>query len=539
MLKKIAVVTALSVAAACGGGGSDEEDTTGADAQVDASGSGADAASNDAGSGSEEAGSADGGSADADTPSADASSDGASADAGDADMDGAAPDATTGDASEDAAQADAGDAAQPDAGPPPFSLLVRRGASGALAQAPVLFHGADGALLSEHTTGADGRLVNATTPAMVTVIAPATGSISGAIAKPQLFTLTQLAAGDEIVLELPPDEPSPAPAPLPGYAVTVANTNPLPANTTLVVAYGGPLSCASELSEPYSPPVALAWPQDCPVQAANTLLAVAYNQISSTNVQPTGYAFAKGVAAFGTTPLAVTLGTWTAPVNTTITLQNAPTSAGSGAEAKLLIYSEGASFDPTGKLAVPFAGTAATRTLTIPTPSGLAVEQSAQVNVAGPLTRQLSSLAVRGAPAASHTLDMATGLAGATSLTINRANKLRAVATWTNAAAPANPADGTALLAEYPGGTVTPWLIVVPGNSATVTFPELPENRRAFLNAAAAPNLYISHFGSSKQQSYRDFLKEPVRPTLENAYHSLGRALTADTSLQAVSYSAQ
>jgi hypothetical protein len=456
-------------------------------------------------------------------------------------LDAASPDAS--DAALDAASTDAGstdagsDATTPDASVQTFTLTVRRGKSQALPQAPVFFHGENGALLAEHTTGADGRVVSSSVPSMLTVIVPKSGNVTTPIQSPQLFTITQIVAGDELVLELPADVPAPAPAPQPGYSISFANGSPVPTNTTLVAAYGGELSCAFATSDPpFTPPLALAWPQGCGVQSANTLLAVAYQQISATRIDAIGYAFAKGVPAFGNAPQAVTLGAWMAKGTTQATVQNVPNNA--DVEGKLLLYSEGASFDPTGKLVSDFPKSGTTRSLSIPTPVGFAAEQALLVNVSVQGAPKVNSLATRGAPAATQTLDMATGLPGAASGTITATNPARLVANWTMATTPANSADGTVAYFEWGAEpSATPWLVIAPTGVTTVTLPEVPASQRAFQVGAA--HLYLSHFGSSKQQGYRDFLKEPLRPTLSNSYHPLARELTPDTSLQAISIAAQ
>jgi hypothetical protein len=79
-------------------------------------------------------------------------------------------------------------------------------------------------------------------------------------------------------------------------------------------------------------------------------------------------------------------------------------------------------------------------------------------------------------------------------------------------------------------------VIITPASATSAKLPELPAARRAFLSGAA-PALYISHFGSNKVQNYREFLKEPVRPTIEGtSYHMLARDLPQQASTQVTSY---
>lgn len=517
-------LSALSALGACG---SNEERDPRADSGAEpASGGQADAASDPGKEGDAEptdtprdAGApeqTDASTFDASDAEAEAGTDAGAADAGDA----------SGDSSDAAQDADTGDAADADAGPA-FSLRVRRGESAPLANVPVLLHAADGALLAEEATSAEGELVREHAPAMLTVIVPksAGGNTSGDV---QLFTLSSLADGDAIVLELLADPPSQAPAQLPGYVISVPNTPPLPATTAKVAAYGGD-ACTAALAEPFTGSIALPWSEACTPRSSNSLLAIAFDSMN----RATGYAYKKGVAAFDAAPLAVTLGGWMAPSKVTLTAKNLPPQK--GAVGTLLLLSDGASFDPTDLGALSFGTGAANRSLTFPIPPGFADEQSAFIDMDGPLARQVSSLGQRAAPSATATLDLAEGLPGATQIMLDRQSPSRPSLHWMRAATPTNQADGCAVLLEWP----TPWFVLLPGDSTELQLPELPEARRAFLGTDQTPAMYVSDFASSRIATYREFLAEPVRPLLQDSYHLLSRALPADTRVQAVSYSAQ
>lgn len=534
MLRKIAVFAAAAALVACGSkdDSSDDEIIAG-DASSDASGQTEDAGSSDAQQGSSDAATADDAAADAsgslDGTTADASSDATStADTGsdatsssDAGVDGAAPDAAT-------------DANVPDAAPATmFSVTVRRGAGQALANAPVYFHDESGAKVGDvRLTDANGRVQSTTAPAMVTVAAPKKGNVAdNNWGEPRLYTFTALSAGDEVVLELPLEGTA-----QPGYAVSVTVDTPLAGNPAISkVRVTGGIHTAPAESKPFTQPVAVPWSSSWGISAKNTLLAIAYG----ANNLPLGYAYSTNVDAFGNAPAAVALSGWKAPQNVALTVKGL--AASDFVAALVLVHSHGVAFDSLN-LDAPIAltGTAPMRTANVPTPPGLAEEHTALANIQVADHRK-SSLAVRGAVENTATIDAAAALPTAVSLTINRAVPARPTLTWTNAATPTNAPDGSALLVEFPGSgsnSGPAWVVVTPGNVTSVKLPEVP-TRGDFISAAPKPALYISHFASSKIENYRQFLKEPVKPTIDGeSYHLLGRALPAQTSTQAATYDA-
>jgi hypothetical protein len=525
MLRKIAVLTAAAALVACGSDkGSSDDDVVITDASDDADLS-------------EEAGASDaaadaGGAVDA-APDAGGAMDGATADASeDAGAD-TGPDASSGNDAGDSSMGDAtADAEPPDAAPATmFALTVRRGTGSALANAPVYFHDESGAKVGDvRLTDANGRVLSTTAPAMVTIAAPKKGNVAeNNWSETRLYTLTALAAGDDVVLELPLEGTAQA-----GYSVSVQVDTPLAGNPAISkVRVTGGIHTAPVESKPFAQPVVVPWSSTWGISAKNTLLAIAYG----ANNLPLGYAYSTEVDAFAATPAAVSLSGWKVPQNVALTVKGL--AASDFAAGLVLVHSRGAQFD-TLNLDAPIAltGTAAMRTANVPTPPGLAEEHTAVVNIQVADHRK-SSLAVRGAVEATATIDAAEALPTAVSLTINRALPARPTLSWTNATAPTNAADGTALLVEFPGSAQTSgpsWVIVTPGNVSSVKLPEVP-TRGDFITAAPKPSLYISHFASSKIQNYRQFLKEPVKPTIDGeSYHLLGRALPAQTSTQAATF---
>jgi hypothetical protein len=543
MLRKIAVFSALTTLMACGGsGGDDGVDADDPVVRADAGGDSAQA-SDDAGSdaavnsGMDSATSADAGSdaasnSDADTSDA-ALDSGASMDGGDT----GTADTGTADTGAPDASADGGTDAGPDATvtPPAITVVVRRGAAQPLAQAPVFLHDANGALIAELTTGADGRVESATAAAMVTIVVPRSGDITAPIVEPRLYTFAEVATGDALVLELPPAENA-----QPGYTVSLQADTALPAAPAFqgVKVFGGGASyecrevVASALS--FSPPVALGWRSSCPVQPTNTLLAIAY----STSNWPIAHAWSTSVAPFGNAAAAATVAGWKLPQSSALTVKGLGNSQ--FAAGLLLSYVQGVAFDPVGLGAIALPEKAGPRTQNFPMPAGLADEHAAVVDL-DVTARTFARLSVRGAVANAHEVDVAGALPGSTAMQLDRTVATRPTLTWTNPAALATAADGTAAIIEYPRISATvdgpAWVIVAPATLNTLKLPDVPVAHRSFLTGAAVPTLAITHFASSKVQNYREFLKEPVKPTIEDtSNYLLARDLPAQSTTLATTF---
>lgn len=423
------------------------------------------------------------------------------------DRDGAAEDASaleaggSADAQLDASDDASVDASAGDAAAAGFSITVRSGPAAPLANVPVWFHDATGALLSQHVTGADGRVTSEQTPAMVTAVT--TVLVENGERSEQPITFTSLTPGDQLVVEL-------SPKPWVGNPnVAYQLTHAAPPIDSYSLAFAGLDGCAiGTLSG--TGPSDVRWPVSCPVRQTNSLLAIA----ASGAGEVISYAFAKGAPSFGSAPVAVTLGAWTAPSVVHLTFSNLPLNW----EALMTLgaWSDGVRFE-TVPPAPPLAAGSPLREVDYPTPSGFADDIDVIVS-SRPTAQDRATMLVRQAPAAQLSVDYAQRLRSV-AFGMHATESGRQAFSWTpEEELAAQSADNVVVQFRWvvPSSTGETydrygWLIVGPPNLTRVALPEPPPLPGGPVTLPI-PSVTISYYERTIDSGYRSFLSKPVRP---------------------------
>jgi hypothetical protein len=350
------------------------------------------------------------------------------------------------------------DAAQPvlDAAPDapshlPVTVLATAGAL-PLAGLRVVFHDANGAVLETKLTGADGKATSTgAIPAMATAIL-ADGEST------HLYTWMGVASGDVLQLERPVQY-----AELGQYTVTL----PGPFGTAdEYFAYAG--VCSGEANAT-SATIGIQTP--CVAGTQASVLASAYQD---GQIQATSFKKANAIPNDGGA-VAVTTGAWTAPVDVTVTMANAPDTEFNTAFAEI---ANGVAFRPARNAEV------ATSSATFKAASGFAdaLQVITEWSV-GP--RSSLALGKRFTGTAAVAFDAANALPSITASEIDETNVHRPVVSWTTDSTAG--ADGGLVRIDFGAPSKPPaeWVFIVAPGTKQITAPAMPPEAEIYLPVAS------------------------------------------------------
>jgi hypothetical protein len=339
-----------------------------------------------------------------------------------------------------------------DAGPVSVTVL---GVGGPRAGVLVVFHDANGAVISSTPTGSDGKVASGDElPAMASVLV-ANG------ARHDIHTWVGVQAGDQLVFRDPGDGND-----VGAYDVTFSATVPNEAGASGYTVETGRCGTGGD-----PPKLNLPLAADC-VQTTNSVLATArFDDV------PVAYSFVKGIAGPNGATTPVTMGAWAVPSTVLVTLKNPPSTPARA--VRLAQISEGAAFD--GDLAL-----IAENGTSLPYATGFAEALQANLFVDGPTTGIWRGLAKRVSPGTALELDFANPLPELSNPTVGGTDVRRPVFAWTGAPA---DASGGIVRVLFTGPQVEEgyvWTFVVPPGQASVTAPSMPEAAASFLPPAGA-----------------------------------------------------
>jgi hypothetical protein len=328
----------------------------------------------------------------------------------------------------------------------------------------VVFHGADGAVLSSAKTDVDGRATSTgAVPAMASVLLGTEKSY-----KREIITWTAVEAGDVLFAsDVSDDETGSFGVVFPGAAEGASSYSASAGGCT------GFTGDPSQVLTLYVDPGCLGPTQSAVLgRATGDGAVVAYAFKRNAGFPP-----ADGGSA------AVTLGPWVTPENVTMTFANAPQGDVS-IDQRLFEIANGAWFHNEERT---FAGEG----VEFKVAPGFADARQGLVRVGLGAAGASTVIARRAAPTATMALDFAGALAPFADATLETTNLVRPEVSWTFASALGN-ADGGAVQIHWwrpSDDTAFVWSFVVPPNATRVKAPAMPAEAAGWLpdDEAGAP----------------------------------------------------